>query len=1028
MKNKPTKNGTAVFRRNALAVALAVGLGLSGGVAFAQSTQGRIFGHAPASQTVKVVSASGMTRSVEVGADGTFSLRSLPVGNYTVQLMQDGAVVSSRNVMVSPNAGTQIEFAAGAENAQELAAMQVSASALPSIDVTSVTSTSTIDAAQLERLPVARNAESIALLAPGTVPGSQYFGRTVTFAGAGATENAYYVNGYNTTQLYTFTGASYQLPYGAIAQQETLIGGYSAKYGRADGGVINQVGKRGTNEWHFGGHVVWTPRSLRADPKNYYYPQIELQPGESLSDDNPAHQPGQLRQYRNENKGWETQTSAYIGGPIVEDTLFFYLAAEQTERKDKHVYSVTTNKVDYTASHNTNWYGKIDWNINENNILEFTQLKQNQKGVSPNYYGRQYDFDNDTKTVIGNGTGLPYDVYNTDTKIFHYTGYLSDAATLSVLYGYTDAENPSFLPNPVDLPYIAGANLQDPAITGGQQIRNAQATSTFGVGSATQRSKSLRVDFDYQLGNHLLEAGIDNLHYSAADQGVDSTGPGYYWVYGHNADPNANINASVGVGAPGGNGYFVSRLTYSTVTSMSADQKAYYLQDKWQITPDLLLHLGIRNDNFSNSNADGAEFVKEENQWEPRLGFSWDVFGDSSLKIYGNAGRYYLALPQATGERAASGSYYTNNYFTYTGIDENGVPTGLTPVPGVNGAPPPGEVSSNNEFGQAPDPTLVTSTTLKPQYQDEFILGADKAWGPNWSYGAKFTYRTLGTLIDDVCDPRTVRDVMQSQGYNTADYNWGDPYCRLFNPNRDNTYKVTSRTGGDPVFVTVTQQDYKFPDAQRDYYALDLYLNHPFDGTWAGRIDYTFARSWGNTEGQVRSDFGQGDISVTEDWDYWQLMDHARGYLSNMRRHQLKAHGAWQVTPEWLVSGNLVVQSGSPSECLGAFGTPDQESNPGYGYGNHYHWCRGEPSPPGNKFNSWTKRLDLAVAYRPNFADNKLAFKVDVFNVTDEQEVLQTYPLLHPRFGDRTTISNTYHLPLFSQTPRYVRFSVSYDY
>ena len=55
----------------------------------------------------------------------------------------------------------------------------------------------------------------------------------------------------------------------------------------------------------------------------------------------------------------------------------------------------------------------------------------------------------------------------------------------------------------------------------------------------------------------------------------------------------------------------------------------------------------------------GQDFVVEKNQWEPRLGFSWDVNGDSSLKIYGNAGRYYLALPQSVGERAATQSTNT---------------------------------------------------------------------------------------------------------------------------------------------------------------------------------------------------------------------------------------------------------------------------------------------------------------------------------------------------------------------------------
>ena len=112
-------------------------------------------------------------------------------------------------------------------------------------------------------------------------------------------------------------------------------------------------------------------------------------------------------------------------------------------------------------------------------------------------------------------------------------------------------------------------------------------------------------------------------------------------------------------------------------TSMSMQQKAYYLQDVWKVNDNLQLNLGIRNDRFTNKNDLGMAFVDEKNQWEPRIGASWDVNGDSSLKIYGNAGRYYLALPDNVAERAANRSTLTYEYFNYTGIDANGVPTGL---------------------------------------------------------------------------------------------------------------------------------------------------------------------------------------------------------------------------------------------------------------------------------------------------------------------------------------------------------------
>ena len=1022
MKNRNLTGG-ALSRRNALAVALAVGLGFSG-LAMGQATTGAIFGNAPsgAGQTIRVT-GSGVNRTVTVGSDGRYSVGNLPVGTYTVTLSKNGTAVSKQsNVDITVGAGTEVDFgSASTASTTKLGAVQVQANQLPSIDVTSVSTSYTVTSQQLEQLPVGRNAESIALLAPGVISASGYFGNVLSIAGAGATENAYYVNGYNTTNLYNYTGASYQLPYGSIAQQETLTGGYSAKYGRSDGGVLNQVGKRGTDEWHFGAQVVWAPRFAASNPVNEYYPNITLGPNEQFVSQQVK--PGDLRRYRAANKSWQTEYDAYISGPLIKDKLFFFLSAAQTKSSHRNVLGVGSNEDDYYKNRNLRWYGKVDWNINDNNILEFTELKQ----VEKNGYGQAFQFNNKTLTDgPALGGGLSYLDYHYDTKIFHYTSYISDAATLSVLYGYSNATNPTLVPNPSPLPRIVGSVNQDPAITGGTNITNAQTTGVINSPDASEKSKNLRVDFSYQLGHHLIEAGIDNVHYAASDQGRRYSGPGYIWYY-LNGKPTDPINSTLGVGAPGGNGYYVDQVIFNSVTRMSADQKAYYIQDKWQLTPNLLLSLGIRNDEFTNSNASGVKFVDEKNQWEPRLGFSWDVNGDSSFKIYGNVGRYYLALPQAVAERTASGATFTDNYFTYTGIDSNGIPTGLTPVQGTNGAPPPGPVSANNEFGQAPDPATVTATNLKAQYQDEYILGFDKTLGPKWTYGAKLTYRQLSTVIDDICDPYKLRDKLTAMGLNAADYKWGDPYCRLSNPGSTNIYKV-NKVGGGSINLAMTNADYgTFPQPKRRYYGLDMYLEHPFDGVWMGRVDYTFSRNYGNTEGQVRSDFGQTDISVTEDWDYVQLMSGAGGRLMNDRTHQLKAYGAWQVAPDWLVSGTLRVQSGTPQECLGLYG-PNQ-TDPGAGYGGgSYHWCNGKVSPPGSVGNTpWTETIDLGVTYRPSFADHKLAFKMNVFNLLNQQRTLQTDPQLRVN-NSPTTVNNTYHAGLFYQTPRYVRFSVSYDY
>ena len=231
----------------------------------------------------------------------------------------------------------------------------------------------------------------------------------------------------------------------------------------------------------------------------------------------------------------------------------------------------------------------------------------------------------------------------------------------------------------------------------------------------------------------------------------------------------------------------MSKRIFVTATNMSVKQKAYFLEDRWQVNDNWLLSLGIRNDKFSNYNSAGEAYVESGNQWAPRLGASWDVFGDSSLKVYANLGRYYLALPNSVAIRGASASTFTNEYFTYTGIDADGNPTGLTALG-------PGPVSSNGEYGEAPDAKAFAASNLKSQYQDEAILGVDKAWGDNWVTGAKVTYRKLQSAIDDICDSARIADKLEAQGVDPDSVII--PGCVIFNPGQTNSFSLENVDGG----------------------------------------------------------------------------------------------------------------------------------------------------------------------------------------------------------------------------------------
>ena len=67
----------------------------------------------------------------------------------------------------------------------------------------------------------------------------------------------------------------------------------------------------------------------------------------------------------------------------------------------------------------------------------------------------------------------------------------------------------------------------------------------------------------------------------------------------------------------------------------------------------------------------------------------------------------------------------------------------------------------------------------------------------------------------------------------------------------------------------------------------------------------------------MKSDIGQGDTNVTQDFDYKELAVDSYGYLPNDRRHAMKVFGSYSITDEFAVGTNLLVQSGRPKNCLG---------------------------------------------------------------------------------------------------------------
>ncbi len=224
-----------------------------------------------------------------------------------------------------------------------------------------------------------------------------------------------------------------------------------------------------------------------------------------------------------------------------------------------------------------------------------------------------------------------------------------------------------------------------------------------------------------------------------------------------------------------------------------------------------------------------------------------------------------------------------------------------------------------------------------------------------------------------------------------------------------------------------------FAEPSRTYAALDFFAEHPMRNGWYGKINYTLARSKGNTEGQTLSAVAQTDVAATETWDHREIMENANGLLPNDRKHQIKAFGIYEFSPEWSVGGNLLVASGQPETCLGNYPQALQDADPGFpDYGSAYHYCgtggANVPAPQGTAGRlPWDVRLDMDVIYKPQQLKG-FAFKFDVFNVFNKQTVQQIDQTYNTASGD---ISPTYGTPgpfVGYTSPRSMKFTVEYNH
>lgn len=270
--------------------------------------------------------ATSVTRTTTANAEGTYNFIGLQPGEYEIS----AEAPSFKRVVISPvrlTVGQAAELTIKLELGSASAVVNVTGEDVALIEPTKSTVSNTIDQARIENLPInERSATGFALtlstvgrdngrpIGPAPTSGLNIGGQRgrstqVNVDGADFTDNS--INAARST-----------VSMEAVQEYQVATNSYTAEFGRATGGVINVVTKRGGNDFH--GNVFGFIRDKSIQARNAFSPV-----------DNPDFR--------------RTQFGATLGGPIKREKAFFFAAYEGRRRDESGFF--TSNVIgDLTAS------------------------------------------------------------------------------------------------------------------------------------------------------------------------------------------------------------------------------------------------------------------------------------------------------------------------------------------------------------------------------------------------------------------------------------------------------------------------------------------------------------------------------------------------------------------------------------------------------------------------------------------------------------------------------------------------------
>ncbi|HEU4732077.1 MAG TPA: TonB-dependent receptor, partial [Kofleriaceae bacterium] len=723
----------------ALCLAGALGLlALTARPALAQRVTGTIAGtivRAGAAQPGAKVTATNLTNGAQVtvtaGEGGRYVLAELAPGQYLI------AVTAASGEETTEF----LELGTGQTLEAELDVTKVSAAGAERIEVTGKrldlrTSEVATDVGleEMANLPQnARNFLNFATLAPGIRASNDELKQTVSSGGLGAPQTNVFIDGLSMKNQINDGGVVGQdssrgnpFPQLAVAGFRVLTQNYKAEYEQAGTSIISAVTRSGGNDPHAEVYASYQDRNISSiDPFT-----------EKLMLPKPEY-----RRY---------QVGGMVSGPLIKDRLFAVATYEgnyQNRAADVVLGDPTPDNLmrfgKYQGSFTSPFrehlgFGKLTWLPDAADTVDLSLDLKRETDIRT--FGGQNSFEN-AENVRNN-------VFTASLRHQRRldSGLVNEANAQFLDFQFNPAaENPDLIGQDyVGVIKIGGRDTDQDIVQRAITLRDDVTFPTVSATGLHQVKVGAKLSFQHyqvertQFGNPLFHFRVDPAN---------------------NLDFDIPFEAQYGVGNP-------------RVTSNNT-QIGLYAQDDWAID-QLTLNLGVRWDIETNplnndyrtpddvraavtelaatvADHNGPEFFRVDNyltdgsqrpiylgEIQPRLGASYDVFGDQGTVVFGGAGRYFDRTLFNTGVDERYRLQYQIRTFRFSrdGMPRDGQPTIVWDPSFLSRAGLQGLI----EQGTAPAPEIfLLENDTRPVHTDQLSAGVRQQLGPV-TLSATFSY------------------------------------------------------------------------------------------------------------------------------------------------------------------------------------------------------------------------------------------------------------------------------------------------